>query len=753
MSGLTLTEKIVSLHLSRGSAPARQGDFVLIRPRRILTHDNTSAVIPKFHALFESREAAAIHDPTQPVLALDHDIQNHTPENLGRYATIERFARAHALEFHRAGSGIGHQLMLERGHVIPGSLVVASDSHANAYGAFGALGAPVVRTDAAVIWATGHTWWHIPPVINVRLINALGPGVTGKDIILSLCARFPRDAENAAVEFTGDGLHTLSISDRIAIANMTTEWGAIACIMEPDDAVDSTLAARGLHPHTWADAPRRADRDARYAHTIDLDLSSIEPTITGPNRTDLTTSARALAAQRIPIDAAYLLSCVNARLPDLEAAALILCNRRIQPRVRFYIAAASAEIQRDAEAHGIWQTLLASGATPLPSGCGPCIGLGEGTLKPGETAISATNRNFPGRMGDRSAQVYLASPAVVAASALAGYITTPALLDDAETNHHRGTERREKQTDPRERAVPEDMTRSRRDVSRVPPVPAEHREAELVSQSTASTPHSPLPLAPAPTLWPSVALRGELLPSPAFQPSVPSSLRPPAPSSTPTRTILIPEPDISTDAIYAGRHTYRSDMTPAEMAAVIFENLDPTDTPPITPHISRADIILAGRNFGRGSSREQAATALKHAGIAAVIAVSINATYLRNAINNGVLALECPDLEQILPLLLNPASPTHPRLGRSATLDLDASTLTLHTAPADEPASRIMLALRPLAPFMRSLLASGGVELWARATLHNTHATAARSGPITSSAQTSPTNLPVPSMFAVRSSL
>jgi hypothetical protein len=256
MSGLTLTEKIIGLHLAPGShapgaPPPRQGDFVLVRPRRILTHDNSAAVIPKFNALFAGEDAApartpSIFDPFQPVLALDHDIQNLTSDNLARYATIERFARAHNLPFHRAGSGIGHQLMLEQGHVLPGTLVVASDSHANAYGALGALGLPVVRTDAAVIWATGSTWWHIPPVINVHLTNALSPGVTGKDAIIALCSRFPTEVQNAAAEFTGPGLRTLSISDRMAIANMTTEWGAIACVMQSDQSVADYLASRSI---------------------------------------------------------------------------------------------------------------------------------------------------------------------------------------------------------------------------------------------------------------------------------------------------------------------------------------------------------------------------------------------------------------------------------------------------------------------------------------------------------------------------
>lgn len=714
MSGLTLTEKIVGLHLAGASAdkstPPRQGDFVQIRPRRILTHDNSAAVIPKFNGLFASGDSQpeltpAIFDSSQPVLALDHDIQNHTSDNLARYATIERFARTHALPFHRAGSGIGHQLMLDRGHVLPGTLVVASDSHANAYGALGALGLPVVRTDAAVIWATGSTWWHIPPVVNIRLINTLAPGVTGKDVIIALCARFPTDLQNAVAEFTGPGLSTLSISDRIAIANMTTEWGAIACVMQSDGAVVDYLAARALMSPESALAREThlaPDPDARYARTLTLDLSTVEPSIAGPNRTDVATPASELAARRIPIDVAYLLSCVNARLPDLAQAADVVRSRHIHPLVTFYIAAASADIQREAEAQGIWQTLLACGATPLPSGCGPCIGLGSGTLRPNQTAISATNRNFPGRMGDRSAQVYLASPAIVAASAIAGYITTPDLLSEEDT-HHRDTE----------------STKARQGTG-------SNTQCE-VNGALQATPRSPQEHSPLTPPWPSVAPRGEHAASVSSPPNaqcpVPIASSP-LPIASPPRAILLPESDISTDAIYAGRHTYRNDMSPADMGSVMFENLDPADTPPITPHIRAGDIILAGRNFGRGSSREQSATALKHRGIAAVIAVSINATYLRNAINNGLLALECPELETVFAQLAREHGGsreiTHPRLGPSITLDLDSSNLTLHTSPAP-----FILHLRPLAPFMRSLLDSGGVEPWARAQLTHTHRPAA----------------------------
>jgi 3-isopropylmalate dehydratase small subunit len=291
-------------------------------------------------------------------------------------------------------------------------------------------------------------------------------------------------------------------------------------------------------------------------------------------------------------------------------------------------------------------------------------------------------------MGDRSAQVYLANPAIVAASAIAGYITTPALLSEEEKTHHRGTEtQRETGADKTHRASGSALF--------------ELRDAEPASP--------PTPFSTAPSRSPVASLPA----SPSLSSSLSASLRPCGDSSSPRsaacntslpRAILIPEPDISTDAIYAGRHTYRNDMSPADMATVIFENLDPVGTPVITPHIRANDIILAGRNFGRGSSREQAATALMHRGIAAVIAVSINATYLRNAINNGLLALECPELEHVLPQLSDRADSPHPRLGPPITLDLESSTLTIHTHATNSPGAPLTLALRPLAPFMRSLL-------------------------------------------------
>src|SRR5215208_3593890 len=200
----TLVEKIAGRHAD-GLGPGtkvRSGDFISIRPRHVMTHDNTGAVIPKFKQI----GATSIADPAQPVVAIDHDIQNVTPKNLEKYANIEAFARDHGIDFYPAGTGISHQVMVEQGYVTPGSLVVGSDSHSNLYGAAAALGTPVVRTDAASIWATGVTWWQVPPIARVTLRGALKPGVVGKDVIIALCGLFNQDEVlNHAVEFHGDG--------------------------------------------------------------------------------------------------------------------------------------------------------------------------------------------------------------------------------------------------------------------------------------------------------------------------------------------------------------------------------------------------------------------------------------------------------------------------------------------------------------------------------------------------------------------
>ena len=580
--GQTIVEKIAQAHLAEGpKRPLRTGDFVSIHPRYVMTHDNTSAVMSKFKGI----GAKKIHDPKQLVFALDHDIQNQDESNQKKYRAIEAFAKEHGVDFYPAGSGIGHQIMVERGYVVPGSFVVASDSHSNMYGALGAVGTPIVRTDAAAVWATGDFWWQIPRSIQVVLEGKLPEGATGKDVIIALCGLYNHDEVlNAAVEFSGPGVASLSMDARFSISNMSTEWGPLVGWFPVDEVtitylrgVHQRLKATGVERFTeedienWAKNPPKPDRDAVYAGRIVLDLNEITPHVSGPDTVQVMQSLAEMEKKKVAIQKAYLLSCVNSRIEDLEAAARVLRGKKVAPGVKFYLGAASKWVQEEAERRGIWRTLLDAGANPLPAGCGPCIGLGVGLLEPGEVGISATNRNFKGRMGSRDAQCYLASPEVVAASAVAGYICGPHAMAD-----------------------------------RAP----QHSYTQFAAAASAE--------------------KVEVLPG------FPERVR--------GRLVLMPQDNVNTDAIYGKDYTYRDDMTREMMAKVVMENYDPQ----FAARTRAGDVIVSGFNFGTGSSREQAVTALKAKGIPLVIAASFSQTYLRNAFNNGFLCVEVPELAKRL---------------------------------------------------------------------------------------------------------
>jgi len=575
----TIVEKIAQSHMAEGpKRPLRAGDFLSIRPSHVMTHDNTSAVMSKFKAL----GAKKIFDSRQLVFALDHDIQNQDEANLKKYRSIEAFAKEHEIDFYPAGSGIGHQIMVERGYVVPGSFVVASDSHSNMYGALGAIGTPIVRTDAAVVWATGEFWWQIPRSIQVVLEGKLRSGVSGKDVIITLCGLFDHDeALNAAVEFSGPGVASLSMDARFSISNMSTEWGPLVSWFPVDEitiehlrGVRQDLKAHGIERFTeediesWINEPPVMDPDASYAARILLDLGEVTPHVSGPDAVQVMQSVAAVEKKKIAIQKAYLVSCVNSRVEDLEAAAHVLQGKKVAPGVKFYLGAASAWVQQEAEKRGFWQTLLDAGANPLPPGCGPCIGLGAGLLEKGEVGISATNRNFKGRMGARDAQCYLASPEVVAASAVAGYIAGPYPFKD--------------------------FTPSR-------------QFTEFAGNGKAS------------------AEKVEILPG--------------FPEHVQGRLVFLPQDNLNTDAIYGKDYTYRDDLTPEMMAGVVMENYDPQ----FAARTRAGDVIVGGFNFGTGSSREQAVTCLKAKGIQLVIAASFSQTYLRNAYNNGFLCVEVPE--------------------------------------------------------------------------------------------------------------
>jgi len=359
----TIVEKISQSHMAEGpSRPLRAGDFLSIRPYHVMTHDNTSAVMKKFKAI----GARQVYDPAQPVFTADHDIQNPEESNLAKYRSMETFARERGIDFYPPGTGIGHQIMVEKGYVLPGTFVVASDSHSNMYGALGAIGTPVVRTDAAAIWATGEFWWQIPRTVQVVLEGKLAAGATGKDIIVTLCGLYNQEEVlNAAVEFAGPGVASLSMDARLSIANMSTEWGALVGWFPVDevtlaylDARNRELRAQGVAriPQekfaAWRRNPPAPDQDAVYAARIVLNLGEVTPHVSGPDTVQVMQSVAEIAKKKVAIQKAYLVSCVNSRLEDLAAAAKVLQGQTIANSVNFYLAAASRSVQEEAEKRG-----------------------------------------------------------------------------------------------------------------------------------------------------------------------------------------------------------------------------------------------------------------------------------------------------------------------------------------------------------------------------------------------------------------
>lgn len=422
----TLTEKIISNYIDKKSFKdsVKQGSAYWIEPEHVMSHDNSAAIINKFNDF----NIKKVINEKQPIIALDHNIQDKSIGNKKKYSRIEVFSQNNNITFFSSGKGIGHQIMVEEGFAFPGTFCVASDSHANMYGGVGCLGTPVVRTDAAAIWATGKIWWRIPKIINVVFNNRLREGVTGKDVILTLINQVGRNVVlNSAIEFTGEGINSLSIDDRLTIANMTTEWGALSGLFPIDIILIEWLKKHSRKNKNFnknkinslIKNPLIADSNANYFKTINVDLNTINPFISGANDW----ASKSLTNEKIFIDKAYLVSCANSRESDLKKAANILSKGEIHPNVKMYLSPASNQVQKQLEQDGVWKVFLDAGVNILPSGCGPCIGLGEGIIKKNEVAISSSNRNAPGRMGHKDGKVYLSSPETVVKSAIKGYIS------------------------------------------------------------------------------------------------------------------------------------------------------------------------------------------------------------------------------------------------------------------------------------------------------------------------------------------
>jgi homoaconitate hydratase family protein len=447
--GKTFAEK--ALARAAGQASVTAGQIVDARPDTILSHDNTGAIYRTFKQLGIER----VKDPHRLCIALDHAVPAPTTQHAQNHADARAFVEEQGVRhFFEVGRGICHQVLSEEAMVLPGQLILGADSHTTHCGWMGAFGAGIGRSEVAALWATGELWLRVPESIRVTLDGELPPGVTSKDFCLRLIGDLGADGGlYSSVEFHGSGIGAMSVASRMVIPNMMAEFGAKNAYLPPDEKVFEFLAPQveqriesgdlrldGFAPSVTSDgqssiANRQSlianlqshslypDADATYRAEVRYDARTLEPMIAKPHRVDNVAPLSALKGTRI--QQAFLGTCTNGRLEDIAAACEVVKGKHIARGTRFLVIPASSEILKEATSRGYISTLLDAGAVIGVPGCGPCMGNHMGVPAVGEVTISTANRNFRGRMGTRESEVYLASPAVVAASAIAGYIASP----------------------------------------------------------------------------------------------------------------------------------------------------------------------------------------------------------------------------------------------------------------------------------------------------------------------------------------
>ncbi|MDQ0189908.1 3-isopropylmalate dehydratase large subunit [Alicyclobacillus cycloheptanicus] len=418
--GKTLVQKIAER--ASGVKDVQPGMIVTVNVDIAMMHDSTG---PRRIGKTMEKLGRKVWNPDKVVLITDH----FTPANDSVEAEILRitreFAKAQGIKRFHEAEGICHIVPVEMGYVRPGMMYVGADSHSTTAGAVGAFAIAVGSTDMLGIMVTGQTWIKVPETIRVTWKGNLPKGAMAKDMMLALISKMGGDgATYQAVEYTGTAVERLSMDERLVLSNMSIELGAKAGVIAPNQIVFDYLAERGV---TEFDAVY-ADGDANYIREVVMDASALRPLVAKPHAPENVDTAKNLEDEGVRIHQAYIGACTGAKFTDLEAAAQVLRGRHVAPGVRLLVAPASVRVFRQAVEAGIVTTLLEAGAQFLPTGCGACAGLGHGILAAGEVCISSTNRNFPGRMGNRQSSVYLGSPATVAASAVAGYVADPATV-------------------------------------------------------------------------------------------------------------------------------------------------------------------------------------------------------------------------------------------------------------------------------------------------------------------------------------
>ncbi len=537
MKAFTFAEKILG-------APA--GSIVFKKPDILLTHDNTSSINQTFKKMGGQR----ILYPEQMLVVLDHNAPPADSVLATRYQEIRNLVKEYGIKmFYDAGMGICHQLMSY--HARPGMIITGSDSHTSTAGAFNAFAAGIDRTESAAIWKTGETWFRVPESMKISLKGKLKKGVEAKDLALWITGMLGADGANyLSVEFHGEGLQNLAISDRMVLSNMASEMGAKNAVFPADDVLEKYSGT--LEGALWA------DEQAHYIKSFEIDMGNVFPVLAAPHNVDNIVSVAEAAGTTV--HEGLIGTCTNGRIEDLRTAASILKGKKISEGFQLNVVPASRDIFLKAIEEGLISTLIRAGANILSPSCGPCLGTGQGIPADGHTVISTANRNFPGRMGNRNASIFLASPATVACSALTGKIS-----------------------DPRKK-------------------PGNEKYPFSVKKPASSMPEKG-----------ELRKKGRVWDYSVFD-------------------------NLNTDLMFPGRHTYSVQSSdPASILPFLFEDFDPLFHTMVEP----GDILIAGENFGCGSSREHPAAGLAYAGVKAIIVKSVNRIFFRSSINQGLLLIVC----------------------------------------------------------------------------------------------------------------
>lgn len=416
--GMTMAEKIIAC--AAGVETAKAGDIHTVELDRLMSNDGTTHLtIDMYNNKLKNPRIA---DKEKLVWIVDHNIPSDSPKTAASHKKMRDFARENGIAFYE-GEGVCHQIMMEK-YVRPGELIFGADSHTCAYGALGAFGTGVGCTDYLYAMVTGKSWLLVPETIRFNFSGKLKEGVYARDVILTIIGKIGANGANyKAMEFGGEGLHSLNMADRISICNLCVEAGAKTALMEVDDVAMDYLREHGREPKQIFSS----DEDAVYSQVIDIDLGSIEPIVAKPHFVDNVVPAK--ESLGVKIDEAFLGSCNNGRLEDLRVGAEIIKGKKVAPKVRFLVVPASREIYSQAMKEGLLDIFMEAGAIVMNPNCSVCWGSCQGVIGEGEVLISTGTRNFKGRAGHKDSCVYLASAATVTASAIMGEIATADMID------------------------------------------------------------------------------------------------------------------------------------------------------------------------------------------------------------------------------------------------------------------------------------------------------------------------------------